>query len=588
MRKLILNSFALLFTSLTLLSQTKTSDELLLKAMKDESARSIKSLKLENLDAPYFIEYGLTFIDSYQVTASLGSLLDIEDNKVANLTANVRVGDYNFDNTNFFDFGLSFFGSGDDEERFKRRNIPYYIDYSGLRRELWLATDAAYKQSAEIYSKKIATKKNRLNLDTTPDFSKITNPYKGIVASNKMTYDRSKCEDLVRKISAIFKDYPEITNSKVIVEVIPKKYLYISTEGTEYVKSENYIGLEVYAFTQASDGSPVADFISFYQENYSDLPSLDSLTKATKEICENINRQTITKKLEESYSGPILFEKQAAAQLFAQMFANNLAAQRAIMTESGVQENERGSAFQNKIGARVLPEFISLEDKPSLVNWGKTKLFGISQIDDDGIASQDLTLVKDGYLKTLLSSRIPTKKIKTSNGRNRRGGTMYTNLLITSKPEKELNDYELKSKLIELIKNRDLPYGIIVKKILDQNILATGILNLAAGNMQFPRAVGAFIPSLVYKVYQDGREELVRGVTGAGFTPQTFKDIINVSKSKYALNFLAPAIISSFISGGDSYVNSSVVCPSFLIEDGEIKTLDTDFKKPPFMANPIK
>lgn len=588
MRKLILNSFALLFAGVTLLSQTKTSDDLLLKAMKDEASRSIKSLKLENLDAPYFIEYGLTFIDSYQATASLGSILEIEDNNIANLTANVRVGNYNFDNTNFFDFGLSFFGSGDDEERFKRRNIPYYIDYSGLRRELWLATDAAYKQSAEIYSKKVATKKNRLNIDTTPDFSRITNPYKGIVPANKMTYDKAKCEELVRKISAVFKDYPEITSSKVIIEVIPKKYLYVSTEGTEYIKSENYIGLEVCAFTQASDGSPISDYVSYYQENYADLPSLDSLTKATKEICENIKRLTSTNKLEESYSGPILFEKQAAAELFAQMFASNLATQRAIMTESGVQENDRGTAFQNKIGARVLPEFLSLEDKPSLANWDKTKLFGMCQIDDDGIASQDLTLVKDGYLKTLLSSRIPTKKIKTSNGRNRRGGTMYTNLLVTAKPEKELSDYELKSKLIELIKNRDLPYGIMVKRILDQNILATGILNLAAGNMQYPRATGAFIPAQAVKVYQDGREEAIRGVTGAGFTPLVFKDIINVSKSKYALNFLAPAIISSFISGGDSYVNSSVVCPSFLIEDGEIKTLDTDFKKPPFMANPLK
>jgi hypothetical protein len=89
------------------------------------------------------------------------------------------------------------------------------------------------------------------------------------------------------------------------------------------------------------------------------------------------------------------------------------------------------------------------------------------------------------------------------------------------------------------------------------------------------------------KVYPDGREELIRGVEVKGITTQSFKDIIKVGKDNYILNYLAPSVVSPFITGGSQYIGSTIITPSFLLEDGEVKPIEDDFPKPPFLANPL-
>ena len=89
------------------------------------------------------------------------------------------------------------------------------------------------------------------------------------------------------------------------------------------------------------------------------------------------------------------------------------------------------------------------------------------------------------------------------------------------------------------------------------------------------------------KLYPDGREELIRGVEGAGLSTQSFKDILSVGRDTYALNYLAPSVTSPFMSGGDSFVHCSAIVPDLLFEDCEIKPLQDDYTKPPIMKNPL-
>ena len=110
----------------------------ILKAMRDEMKRSMEDLSLESLQKPYFIEYTINVVEPKNISASLGAITTSTDSKAAFLNVSVRVGNYKFDNTNYFDIGLSFFGSSDDEERFKKRLIPAETDYKNLRRDLWL------------------------------------------------------------------------------------------------------------------------------------------------------------------------------------------------------------------------------------------------------------------------------------------------------------------------------------------------------------------------------------------------------------------------------------------------------------------
>ena len=317
-----------------------------------------------------------------------------------------------------------------------------------------------------------------------------------------------------------------------------------------------------------------------------DLPENDSLLNAAKFVAEGLTNLKNAPYLEESYSGPILFEDQAATEMFAMVFAPNLVTQRQPMTENGIQESDRYMAFQTKIGGRVLPEFFDVWAEPAKEIYEKTPLVGSFELDDEGVIPKKVELVRGGYLKNLLSDRIPTKRVRKTNGHNRGGSSMLSVIEIDADNSHTKTNKELKERMLELCSDRELPYGIVVKKILDQNILFTTLFRITGGS--FPMIqIQTKIPVIqAYKVFPDGREELVRGCQAYRFTTQSFKDIILAGKNKYAMNYLAPAVTSPFVSGGKQYIGTSIITPDILFEDGEIRPFEDDFPKPPLYPNP--
>jgi TldD protein len=215
------------------------------------------------------------------------------------------------------------------------------------------------------------------------------------------------------------------------------------------------------------------------------------------------------------------------------------------------------------------------------------KLVGSSVFDDDGVDSENVTLVKNGYLKTLLSSRVPTRRVRKSNGHRRGGAPMLCNIFVSADVKHSKSKKELSERMMKLCKDRELPYGLIVRKLTDLNVMYTSLYRISGGNLNIPRGNGKFSPIMVYKVYPDGKEELVRGLQGSGFTVQSFKDIILVSHNEYILNYWAPSVTSPYVSGGDQYINTTIISPDLLFEDGEMRLIEDDFKKPPLIANPL-
>lgn len=586
---MILNKLKFALSVLILLSlfnttSYSTNNEEILKAMRDEISRSMNNLKLESLQKPYYIEYKLRLRKSNRINASLGKILESSSVDFGQLTVELRIGDYKFDNTNFFDVGLSFFGSSDDEESYKNRKVQYEQDYNSLRRELWLATDVAYKQASEIFTKKESTLKGRMRRDTTPDFI-IVAPQKNYLQKDYPKFDKMYFEKLAQDISSVFRDYPSIHRSSVGLEYIPETIYYVNSEGMEYIKTEFQTGIEIAAFAQADDGMPISDFFTAFTADPKDMPSSDSLIKAGKIVAQKMDVMLNAPFLEEPYSGPVIFEGQAAAETWAQVFMPNLVAQRSQLSEGGVQQPNRYAIFQTKIGGRVLPEFLSLSAKPKLDNIENTVLIGSYDIDDSGIMPEDVHLVEAGYLRSLLSERVPTRRVKKSNGHKRGGAAMLSNMVVSS--TNSFNSNHMKERMMQLCKDRELPYGIIVRRVLNQNLLFTTLYRLAMGGLSMPRGEGAMSLTHAYRVYPDGREELIRGAEIPSMSAQTFKDIIMVGKNSYVYNYLSPSVVSPFMSGGDQYVGVSISTPDLLFEDMEIKSPEEDFRKPPILTNPL-
>ena len=148
-----------------------SSDDVLFRAMEDELARSLAELKFEGLEKPYFVAYRVDESRSAAAGASLGSLLRSSESHSRNLHVELRVGSYEFDNTNFL--GMPSFPGSQMVRAFGgSARLPLDDDYQELRRQIWLVTDAAYKQAVEALAKKRAALQNKTRTDELPDFSK--------------------------------------------------------------------------------------------------------------------------------------------------------------------------------------------------------------------------------------------------------------------------------------------------------------------------------------------------------------------------------------------------------------------------------
>lgn len=576
----------LVLLTMPIFSQQMTEQEIF-RALQLEMQRSMRELRIGELPAPYHIEYLLQIRRTMSLHAVHGALEDIDSGTRAVLSVRIRIGTPKFDNTNFFDVSLGFFGSSDDEEGYKNRLIPFELTSDVLRREVWLATDACYKQAVEIYSKKESTLKNRTRKDTTWDYRLAQQFNANDLRSNVYKPNAAQLIDRAQRLSAIFREYPKIQASRVGIEVIPKETFYISSSGSRSHKIECNAGLEVIATTQASDGMPLAQTFATYARTPEEFPSFDSLRKSVTTVAEVLSNLVDAPTIE-AYSGPVLFEGQAAGTLIGQFFAPNLVAQRQPLSEGGFATNERSMAFQNKIGARVLPEFISVNAEPLMPAFNGIPLTGHYLVDDEGVPAQNVELVRKGYLQTLLSSRVPTKRIDSSNGHQRGGGSMFSVVSVTCLDgKKSRTPSDLKKHLLKLVKDRALPYGIIARLAMDQNLLFTGVFRQTGSDLPISQGEGKLGLLRAYRVYPDGREELIRGVEAAGIAPSLFKDILAVSKQRTVHNFLAPSVVPSFISGGAAYVQASIITPDILIEDVEVRPLEGDMPKPPALVNPI-
>jgi hypothetical protein len=571
----------------TYATTTTESRKRLFEAMHDEQQRALQELKIGSLPSAYYVESSLTLRRSMNVHGVLGTIDDVDTATTAQLTVRVRVGNQTFDNTNFFDVSFGFFGSADDEEMFQNRRVPVQLDYHSLRRECWLAFDACFKQAVESYAKKEASLKNRTRTDTTPDFI-LLKPEQLEFNKPIALPDVANVKVRAESASALFMSFPSVYRSRVGFEIVTKEVLYCNSEGRTSYKTENYAGIEAIASTQATDGTPLAQAYSAYAPTFEKLPSVDSLARAVTVMAELLTKQIDQPRIE-AYSGPVLFQAQAAAELIAQQFIPQCVAQRPPVSEGGFSAGEKSLLFQNKIGARVLPEFLSVKSLPTMFERKGMVFPAAYTIDDEGMLAKNLTVVNAGYLETLLSSRIPTKKIRESHGHCRGGGAMYSVVEVTcSDQQKALPFFQLRKSMLDLVKKRGLPYGIIVTRLLNTNILYTGLYGLMGGDIPVSQGEGKIGILEAYKVFPNGSTELLRGVELAGTNAASFKDILRVGSTSAVYSLLATTVVPSFVSGGSQYQLCTIITPDLLLEDAEIRPLEGDMPKPPAIVPPLR
>ncbi len=586
---------ALLATAALAASPTSGSgDNAVLRAMRDELERSKARLVLPGEPKPYFIAYAVEDYDQITVSASFGAIQSNSHDRRRFLRAWVRVGDPTLDNSNFF--RTSGFGPSAGVEW-----IQLDDDYDALRREMWLATDRAYKDAVEaLEAKRGAMKDEAAPADDVgvPDFSTEKPAHVVVPGSPPKVPDAATLAALAKRLSEVFRDFPQIQSDLVTISAATSERDFLSTEGAETRVPQSLVRVEIVCSTQADDGMEVHDFATFAAPSLEGLPPAADLAKEARRVAAELVTLRAAP-VASDYSGPVLFEGRAAAQLVRVMLSGALSGTPPARSDAPSMAGLYGqdTPFASKVGLRVLPLGYRVEDDPGLRAWHGLPLLGGYPADDEGVPPQKATLVENGKLKGFLMSRTPRKGFLQSNGHGRttlsgepRG--MIGNLIVIPPAKEALSSAALRQRLLSEARDEGYSYGIVVRLLDDASItrqLGDSSRSVFGHGSDDSPALPA--PVVLVKVTADGKEEWVRGATLGNLPIRALRDVLAAGRE--------PQVLSYFVTGGGAFsstapastpsifvIPASIVAPSLLVKDLDVKKPSGSNPKLPLLAHP--
>ncbi len=563
------------------LGNTSAADTVL-RAMRDELARSVAHLKLDSHDKPYFIEYAVLENESFNISAVFGALVRSSRELGRDLFVRLRIGSYELDNSEMG--GASGVFASLAAPPGTQVSLTLDDNYYALRHRIWLATDSAYKEAIEQLARKQAYLKDRIERDRVPDFSR-EDAVAAIAPRRKLEFDRTEWERKVREWSAILREFPEIHESSVTLRAqLFHKYL-VNSEGTKVRQPLVVISIDARASTQAADGMRLQHHVSFHGNSFEDLAPPEEVANAIRQMASELTQLSTAPVFSSSYTGPVLFVGRASAEMFAQLLAPQLSGERAPIGDT----YRTWKQLADMMGRDVLPRFLSVYDDPTQHSFDGKGLIGGYLIDDEGVAARRVSLIDQGVLKTLLMSRRPRKGMLRSNGHGRMMASgrviPYTgNLFIVAEGGK--SHAELKKSLIDICRSQNLEFGIVIEVLENPALTDFNPIDGSRTSISRGAAQGESLsnPVLAYKVYaDDGREELVRGMRTGAISVHLFKKIVSSSKESIVYNRVSSA---GFHSTGQFGIPTTIIAPSVLLEEMDIKPAADAQPKPVLLTHP--
>jgi len=562
--------------------QTPAQDDPLLRAMKDEIKRVSELIRLRlSLDPPYYTEYRVEDTVSHSITAELGALVEENDSAFRVPSVEMRVGTAKFDNTDHV-YSQAYAGT-----RYDGGRMPLDNDYLAFRQVLWLATDRAYKTAEDAIARKRSSLKNMSQPDALPDFSPAPVAHL-ILPIERKPFASAAWKSEVIRLSALLGAYPKVFSSAVEMHSSQSTNYVVNSEGTELRTPEDLAYVRVAGRGLAPDGTRVRDAQFFQAFNTDGLPSEDVLAREIKALGDHVSELSQAP-AGETYDGPVLFEAPAAAQLFGQLLGDNLKMTRKPVSDPGRPSRYSPSELENKIGSRILPDWMDVVDDPTQTQYQGHTLLGHYLYDMEGVAPQPLPLVEKGVLKSFLLTRTPLfKEYPGSNGHARMTGAYGTrspgfgNLFIRVSQTTPAAD--MKKKLMDLCRQANKPYGILVRKLDYPSTASIDELERVAQASGGSHAVVP--PLLAYKIYPDGREELVRGLLFQGVSVRSLKDIVAASDENYVFDLIDSNAPFALVGAGSFTTTASIIAPAMLFEELELQPAKEETPQPPIVPPP--
>jgi predicted Zn-dependent protease len=552
---------------LTLLLATPAAADRTLDAMRDELERTMSRLAMPGMQKAYFASYLLSDSTDYAVSASFGELVDSGTPVSRGAAAEIRIGGRSFDSSGY---------AGSDFRSFRPVTGGAVIedDYDAVRAALWALSDHAYKAALEKHAQKKAYSEKKGIKELYGDLSEEKRVSVLEQVHSAPEFPKESWESRVKELSSVFRGYPGVQSSEVRVECTRRVNRFVNSEGTRYRVNADKAHFYVYAEVQTPEGLKVSDRRELHWPSCADIPAQKELLEEVggfARLMDGLSRSPAG----EVYLGPVLFEGDAAAEFIGQLFVRGISFPRRAWADNDdyLKYYIDKGGLTERVGMRVLPGFISVHDDPAETAAAGKPLAGYYRVDSEGVRPGRLELVKNGRLANVYMSRGPVKGFPSSNGHGRAALNEFPsgrpgNVFFTSR--KTAPAAELKKRLLELAAEQELDYAVIVRRLASETTL--DLENILAA------------PVLAWKVYRDGREELINGVEFTGVTYRALRDIVLTSDEPYIYNYYQPGPYA--MSRGS--VAASIVSPSaVLVQEMELKRTDRKPDRAPYIGHPF-
>ena len=519
-------------------AEAAASTDPVLKAMLEELERSQAHLKMENVPAPFFIEYRVVDTDDYQSQAVFGATEAERRTRFRFARVIVRVGDYHLD---------SFYETGSGETA----SMPVDNDMLSLRHSLWLATDSAYKSANEALTAKQGLYKRFAIEQTVDDFAKEP-PVQSVGPLAHLEFDPAQWRGMLESATALYREYPDVETAGADLHFFATNVYYVNSEGTVLRSGRTCYAVIENGNIQAPDGMRIDRSPGDMYGDPAELPSADKVKADMRTMLESLENMRAAPIVEEEYRGPVLFSADATNDVVESLLAPNIVGRRPQPNVSARTIGEFSSSYRS----RVLPDFLSLVDDPTQRTFLGHSLIGSYPVDDEGVQARPVDVVSKGILENYLVGRRPIRGFTESNGHGRlvqAGLTEPSIGVLLLRAAQPISREEMEKKLLDLCRQQERPYCYSVETL-------------------GPR----LSPRLLYRVWtKDGRRELVRGAEFEELDTRSLRsDVIAAGNDYLVSNRLGSA-------------PRTIISPSILFDELVVKRADQAKEKLPEYPAPI-
>ena len=524
-------------TDVMLAAKVAAKGDPVLDALLVEMERSKSQLKMDQLQTPYYIEYRVSDIEDFTTEAAFGATREDQKVHVRLLRVTVRLGDYKQD---------SYYGQGIGGNAL----LPLDNDPIALRHQIWLATDEAYKSAGEALTQKQSVLK-QFNAEEHPvdDFAKSI-PVQLVEPIMALSVNRDEWKKTLESATELYRQYPDIQSVTASARFTVVNEYLLNTEGTVTRNGRAIYSVQVNAATQAPDGMRLGRTPAWTVAKLGELPTKEKLLHDTKEALDTLVALRKAPIVEEEYRGPVLFSPDAADDVVASLIGGNVLGRK---PQLGAPNRTTGT-FATSYKSRILPPFINVVDDPTLKEFGGKSLTGSYEVDSEGVKSAPVDIIAKGVLTNYLVGRTPIRDFPESNGHGRAAPAAppgpNVGVLLIKSSEAQTPD-ALKKRVQEMVSSQDKPYGYRVETM--------------AGTA----------PRLLYRVYaKDGHEELVRGAVFSELDVRALRSDLSAAGND--------PLVSNRVGG----IPSTVIAPSLLFDELQVKRADTSKDKLPYYPAP--